>query len=198
MYVFIIISLVISIILYFVIDDTNVYYSDKNQDDIKQFTPLIYTKETPISDKIKNVSKKTIHGLINKKETPKSNKNQGVKKKVKVLIDKKNIDKYSSSLENVNIPPKFLQRSPNTYYIQTPTSVPIKGKLKQSYQPEVKNIVNSFIENNNKTFKSNLNNFLSKNSTFDATQLTACNTKNPTLDDIICNLKFQYKIQSFI
>lgn len=75
---------------------------------------------------------------------------------------------------------------------------PIQGQLKQTYQPDVKNMVNSFIENNDKGFKSNLNNFLSTNSTFKATQLTACNTNNPTLDDIICNLKFQYKIQSFI
>lgn len=82
-----------------------------------------------------------------------------------------------------------------------PQSAPLvirRGQLKPQKSLPVKNIVFSYLQKNENAMKNNLNTYLKHNSPFTATQLTVCNTNNPTLDDIICNLKFQYKVQSLI
>jgi hypothetical protein len=175
----IIITIVVTIILYFTTDNS-VFYADK-QDELKKKLKELGNNDSK-GGKLKNDTTPRPKLLPQLQQTPRPRPPQ---------------------LQQTPRPrPPQLQQTPRPQQPQAPRpqqpAPVIKGQLKQSYQPEVKKMVNSFIENNDKGFKSNLNNFLSKNSTFKATQLTACNTNNPTLDDIICNLKFQYKIQSFI
>ena len=167
MHIIIIIAIIVTIILYF-ITEQSVFYADK-QDELK----------------------KRLKELANdKNETPKPRPQLSQTPKPRPL--------QALKPRPPETPRPLQAPKPRPPQRNTQNFGPIRGQLKQSYQPDVKNMVNSFIDNNDQGFKSNLNNFLSKNSTFKATQLTACNTNNPTLDDIICNLKFQYKIQSFI
>ena len=183
MHIIIIIAIIVTIILYF-ITEQSVFYADK-QDELKK-----RLKE------LANDKNETPKPRPQLSQTPKPRPLQALKPRPPETPRPLQAPKPRPLPPQ---PPRPLQApKPRPPQRNTQNFGPIRGQLKQSYQPDVKNMVNSFIDNNDQGFKSNLNNFLSKNSTFKATQLTACNTNNPTLDDIICNLKFQYKIQSFI
>lgn len=179
MYIFLIITLVVTMILYIYNSKTIYVAADKNSENV-------------------------------------SMKQDSLKNKLQELVDKKTPKampiRLGTTLKPIRLgTPRPIQLTPRKgtprpiRYTQQPQRGPsrfqnssVTGQLKSSYQPGVKNMVNSFLDNNDTKFKSSLNSFLSQNSTADAVRLTACNTDNPTLDDIICNIKFQYKIQSFI
>ena len=185
--IIIFIALIVTIILY-LIGENSLFYADK-QDELKK-----KLKELVNDDESKKKPKKS------KNDTPPLPR---LRPQLQATPRPRPLAPISTPRPQPQAPistPRPRPQAPISTPRPRPQAprAPIKGQLKHSYQPEVKNMVNSFIDNNDKGFKSNLNNYLSKNSTFKATQLTACNTNNPTLDDIICNLKFQYKIQSFI
>ena len=81
--------------------------------------------------------------------------------------------------------PQMRRRPPQK--LQAPPSTAMSNVIVQSYKTKDPVVM-----------KNTVKEFVTRNSAFKATQLTACNNINPTVDDILCNLKFQYKIQSFI
>ena len=188
MYILILI-IIVSLLIFLTIGTSNVFYADK-QDDLRQKLQMLGPNGT-----------KT--GTSTKKGTRTSSSiKTGTTFGIKIGS---NIRTSSSTRTGILPIPK-----PGTGILPIPKPGPkielniqkqpriIKGQLKPQKAPQVNNIVKSYIQNDDDAMKSSINKYLSQNSAFKATKLTACNTDNPTLDDIICNLKFQYKIQSFI
>jgi hypothetical protein len=161
MYIFILIALFITIILYFTVVDNSIFsFADnkKKPVKIKHTQPV---KKKPLAPIHITPKKAPIHII-----TPK-------KPKAPLVTPQKK--------------PIFVQKP-----------IIIKGIIKPQPIPLVHNIITSYISRDDNALKTNVNTFKNQYSVFKATQLTTCNTNNPTIDDIICNLKFQYKLQSFI
>lgn len=199
MYIFILIALFITIILYFTVVDNSIFYfaANKKKNPVKtiqskQAKPvkIIQSKKTQPVKIIDSKQAKPVKIIDSKKTLPvkiiDSKQTKPVKKKPSAPI-------YTIP-KKPQVPPVIPQNK--SRIVQRPPI--IKGVVKSQPAPLVHNIITSYTSRDDNALKTNVNTFKNQYSVFKVTQLTPCNTNNPTVDDIICNLKFQYKLQSFI